>query len=169
MKDTNQLLVGIKSLMTTDNYPVAGPVAPDVMADLMNNAPPVEWDDSKKSAYKDVRRLLVDRADYACMFDVMDGFEYNGLTLYSLAVADGNGVQLWSNIYICNIDVRENDIYVDANLSDKVVIGEDGMSYFVYSFEDSCFQIRDRVASDYVIESHAHFSDLLAALVESVS
>lgn len=169
MKDTNQLLTVIKSLMTTDNYPVAGPVASDVITDLMNNAPPVEWDDYKKSAYKDVRRLLVDRVDYACMFDVMDGFEYNGLTLYSLAQADENGIPPWSNIYVCNIDARENEIYVDANLSDKVVIGEDGMSYFVYSFEDNSFQIRDRVASDYVIESHAQFNDLLDALIESVS
>lgn len=97
----------------------------------------------------------------------MDGLEYNGLTLYGLTQAE-NGELAWSNIYIRNVETRDNEIYVDPNLTDKLVIGEDGMSVFVFSPKDNCFQIRDKASTDYVIEEHETFSDLLAALIDTV-
>ena len=101
-------------------------------------------------------------------FKIMDGLEYNGLTLYSMVQAE-NGEPVWSNIYIRNFETRDNNIYVDLNLSDKVLIGEDGMSVFAYSFREDCFEIRDKASTDYVIESHVHFSELLSALVDTVN
>ncbi|WP_220427600.1 YrhA family protein, partial [Klebsiella pneumoniae] len=80
------------------------------------------------------------------------GGEYNGMTLYSLVQAE-NGEPAWSNIFVRNFDTRINEIYVDPNLIGKVVIGEEGMSVIVYSFTDDRFEIRDKVSSDYVIES----------------
>lgn len=38
----------LKTLLVDNNYPVANPVNPDVMADLMCKAPPAEWDTQKK-------------------------------------------------------------------------------------------------------------------------
>lgn len=102
------------------------------------------------------------------MFNIMDGGEYNGMTLYSLVQAE-NGEPAWSNIFVRNFDTRINEIYVDPNLNDKVVIGEEGMSVIVYSFTDDRFEIRDKVSSDYVIESHTNFTGLLSALIEPVS
>lgn len=74
----------LKSLMVEGNYPVADPVDPDVMADLMHKVAPVEWEDKKRRVYEDIQRLLISRPDYADMFNIMDGGEYNGMTLYSL-------------------------------------------------------------------------------------
>ena len=88
--------------------------------------------------------------------------------LYSMVQAE-NGEPVWSNIYIRNFETRDNEIYVDPNLSDKVLIGEDGMSVFAYSFTDDCFEIRDKASTDYVIESHTNFSALLSALIDMVS
>lgn len=102
------------------------------------------------------------------MFNIMDGLEYNGLTLYGLVQAE-NGEPLWSNIYIRNFETRDNDIYVDPNLADKVLIGEDGMSLFAYSSAENNFQIRDKASTEYVIESHESFSDFLTALFNTVS
>ncbi|EMO3463206.1 TPA: DUF4926 domain-containing protein [Klebsiella variicola] len=158
----------LKSLMVEGNYPVADPVDPDVMADLMHKVAPVEWEDKKRRVYEDIQRLLISRPDYADMFNIMDGGEYNGMILYSLVQAE-NGEPAWSNIFVRNFDTRINEIYVDPNLNDKVVIGEEGMSVIVYSFTDDRFEIRDKVSSDYVIESHTHFTGLLSALIESVS
>ena len=76
---------------------------------------------------------------------------------------------LWSNIYIRNVDTRTDEIYLDQNLTDKVLIGEDGISVIVYSFADDCFQIRDKVSTDYVIESHNQFHGLLSALIDTVN
>ena len=134
----------------------------------MRKAAPAEWDAQKRRGYEDIKRLMINRPDYSDMFNIMDGLEYNGLTLYSMVQAE-NGEPVWSNIYIRNVETRDNDIYVDPNLSDKVLIGEDGMSVFAYSFTDDCFAIRDKASTDYVIESCSNFSELLSALIDSVS
>ncbi|ABX22933.1 DUF4926 domain-containing protein [Salmonella enterica] len=157
----------LKTLLVDNNYPVANPVDPDVMADLMRKAAPAEWDAQKRKVFEDIQRLMIHRLDYSDMFEIMDGLEYNGLTLYSLVQAE-NDEPVWSNIYIRNFETRDNDIYVDPNLSDKVLIGEDGMSVFAYSFNDDCFEIRDKASTDYVIESHTNFSELLSALIDTV-
>lgn len=168
MKDTNQLIGIFNTLMVANNYPVANPVASDVMAGLMREAAPAEWDAQKRRVYEDIQRLMINRLDYSDMFKIMDGLEYNGLMLYSMVQAE-NGEPVWSNIYIRNFETRDNEIYVDPNLSDKVLIGEDGMSVFAYSFTDDCFEIRDKASTDYVIESHTNFSALLSALIDMVS
>ncbi|EIV7918657.1 YrhA family protein [Klebsiella pneumoniae] len=168
MKDTNQLIGIFNTLMVANNYPVANPVASDVMADLMREAAPAEWDAQKRRVYEDIQRLMINRLDYSDMFKIMDGLEYNGLMLYSMVQAE-NGEPVWSNIYIRNFETRDNEIYVDPNLSDKVLIGEDGMSVFAYSFTDNCFEIRDKASTGYVIESHTNFSALLSALIDMVS
>lgn len=168
MKDTNQLIGIFNTLMVANNYPVANPVASDVMADLMREAAPAEWDAQKRRVYEDIQRLMINRLDYSDMFKIMDGLEYNGLMLYSMVQAE-NGEPVWSDIYIRNFETRDNEIYVDPNLSDKVLIGEDGMSVFAYSFTDNCFEIRDKASTGYVIESHTNFSALLSALIDMVS
>jgi len=138
------------------------------MADLMRKVAPVDWDAQKRRVYEDIQRLMINRPDYSDMFNIMNGVEYKGLTLYSMVQAE-NGEPVWSNIYIRNVETRDNDIYVDPNLSDKVLIGEDGMSVFAYSFTDVCFEIRDKASTDYVIESYSNFSELLSALIDTVS
>ncbi|ECH7612831.1 hypothetical protein LB22_21700 [Salmonella enterica subsp. enterica serovar Potsdam] len=168
MKDLTQLLSSLKRLMVADHYPLASPVAPEVLKDLICNPPPVEWADHKKSAYIDIQKLIKTRLDYAQVFNTMDGFEYNGLTFYNLVQAENENL-LWSNIYIRNFEARDNEIYVDPNLTDKVLIGEDGMSLFAYSFADDCFQIRDKASTDYVIESHTEFDRFLSSLIQTVS
>ena len=167
MNGTNKMIGIFNTLMISDNYPVAGPVSADTLAELMCNPAPAEWDEAKRGVYTDIQRLMVSRPDYADMFNIMDGLEYNGLTLYGLTQAE-NGEPLWSNIYVRNIDTRTDEIYIDPNLADKVVIGQDGMSVFVFSPKDNGFQIRDKVSTDYIIESHATFAELLSVLIDTV-
>uniref|UniRef100_UPI000CFBE70D YrhA family protein n=1 Tax=Cronobacter sakazakii TaxID=28141 RepID=UPI000CFBE70D len=119
----------LKTLLVDNNYPVANPVNPEVMADVMRKAPPAEWDTQKKKVYEDIQRLMINRPDYSDMFQIMDGLEYNGLTLYSMA-----------NIYIRNVETHNNESAIDSNLSDKVLIGRNEMFVFVYSFTDDRFE-----------------------------
>lgn len=158
----------LKTLLVENNFPVANPVDPDVMAGLMRKAAPAEWDAQKRRVYEDIQRLMVNRLDYSDMFEIMDGLEYHGLTLYSLVQAE-NGEPVWSNIYFRNFEIRDKEIYVDPNLTDKVLIGEDGMSVFAYNFTDDCFEIRDKASTDYAIETHVNFSELLSALIDTVN
>ncbi len=167
MNNTIQIMGIFKNLMISDSYPIANPIARNVITDLKRNPAPMEWDETKRGVYSDIQKLVINRQDYADMLEVMDGLEYNGLTLYNLTQAE-NGELAWSNIYIRNIETRDNDIYVDPNLTDKLLIGEDGMSVFVYSLKEKCFQIRDKASTDYVIEEYETFSDLLSALIDIV-
>lgn len=168
MKDMNTLLSNLRDLMTAEDYPVADPVDTAALAGLINNAPSADWDFHKKSACEDIRLLLINRKDYAEMFSIMDGAEYNGMTLYNL-VQTANNEPLWSNIYVRNIEARDNEIFIDPDLTDKVLIGEDGMSVFVFNPVQDCFEIRDRVATDYVTEAHHPFSDFLSAVMGTVA
>ena len=168
MKDTKQLIGDFNTLMVANNYPVVSPVEQNLMSDLMRKAPPKEWDAQKTSVYVDIQSLLINRKNYSDMFKIMNGLQFNYLTLYNLVQAE-NGEPLWSNIYVRNFETRDNEIYVDPNLTDKVLIGEDGMSIFVYSLKGDCFQIRDKASTEYVIESHEKFSDFLTALFQTVN
>lgn len=158
----------LKKLLVENNYPVVNPVDPDVMADLMRQIAPAEWKAQKRKVFEDIQRLMIKRLDYSDMFKIMDGFEYNGLTLYSVVQAE-NGEPVWSNIYIRNFETRDNEMYVDPNLSDKVLIGQDVLSLFAYNFANDCFEIRDKASTDYVIETYANFSTLLSALIDTVN
>ncbi|EPN9327357.1 YrhA family protein [Cronobacter sakazakii] len=148
----------LKTLLVDNNYPVANPVNPEVMADLMRKAPPAEWDTQKKKVYEDIQRLMINRPDYSDMFQIMDGLEYNGLTLYSMA-----------NIYIRNVEIHNKESAIDSNLSVKVLIGGNEMFVFVYSFTDDRFEIRDKTSRDHVIATYAHFNELLSAIIDSLS
>ncbi|MBU5923730.1 YrhA family protein [Enterobacter sichuanensis] len=154
----------LKKLLVENNYPVVNPVDPDVIADLMHQIAPAEWKEQKRKVCEDIQRLMIKRLDYSDMFKIMDGFEYNGLTLYSVVQAE-NGEPVWSNIYIRNFETRYND----PNLSDKVLIGEDVLSLFAYNFADDCFEIRDKASTDYVIETYANFSTFLSVLIDTVN
>lgn len=154
----------LKKLLVENNYPVVNPVDPDVMADLMRQIAPAEWKAQKRKVFEDIQRLMIKRLDYSDIFKIMDGFEYNGLTLYSVVQAE-NGEPVWSNIYIRNFETRYND----PNLSDKVLIGEDILSLLAYNFAEDCFEIRDKASTDYVIETYANFSTFLSVLIDTVN
>jgi hypothetical protein len=67
------------------------------------------------------------------------------------------------------VTLRDNESYVDPNLTDKVIIGEDGMTVFAYNFTDDCFEIRDKASMDYAIETHVNLSELLSTLIDTLS
>ncbi|CZV38871.1 Uncharacterised protein [Enterobacter cloacae] len=138
------------------------------MADLMRQIAPAEWKAQKRKVFEDIQRLMFKRLDYSDMFKIMDGFKYNGLTLYSVVQAE-NGEPVWSNIYIRNFETRDNEMYVDPNLSEKVLIGEDVLSVFAYNFADDCFESRDKASTAYVIETYANFSTFMSALIGTVN
>jgi hypothetical protein len=71
------------------------------------------------------------------MFEIMDGLEYNGL-MYSLVQAE-NGEPVWSNIYIRNFEIRDNESYVDRTL--LLLIGK---MVTVFACFTDLFQIRDK-------------------------
>jgi hypothetical protein len=94
----------------------------------------------------------------------MDGFEYNGLRLFSIS----NPEPAIKNIFLINEYYRNNDIYRDPVLQERLVIGEDGMSLFTYDAKKDLFEIRDSAASESVYGEFDNFTQLLAEMIASI-
>lgn len=43
------------------------------------------------------------------------------------------------------------------------------MSVFAYNFKDDCFEIRDKASTEFAIESHVNFSEMLSALIDTMN
>ncbi|MGX5026398.1 YrhA family protein [Enterobacter asburiae] len=156
----------LKKRMITYNYPVATPLAHDVQDFIQREIPPAEWEEMKKNTHKDIKKIFEEKKDIKYFYDKIDGFEYNAATIYGFSqVKDGE--LLWSNIYTNNFYFRDNEVYVDPDLAENIVIGEDSISYFVYDIEKQRFEVRDRVATDYIVESYINFNDLLKHIIIS--
>lgn len=143
---------------------VASPLSKDMLDFLTGETAPEEWSEVKKEIFADVKKLLEDKEDAKYFYSQMDGFEYNAATIYGFSQAI-NGELSWSNIYMMNFYFRDNDVYVDPDLAKNIVIGEDSISYFVYDMGHKTFEVRDRVATDYIVESYNQLNDLLKYII----
>ncbi|WP_374206558.1 YrhA family protein [Enterobacter roggenkampii] len=98
-----------------------------------------------------------------CLF--APSLEFNAATIYGFSqIADGE--MLWSNIYTMNFYNRDNEIFIDPDLKDNIVIGEDSMSYFLYNMECKTFEIRDKIAPG-VLESFIEFNGILKYIIRT--
>ena len=94
----------------------------------------------------------------------MDGFEYNGLTMFSLSIPE----PIVKNFFIMNEFYRNND-YLDPELQERLVIGEDGMSLFTYDTKMNLFEIRDNASSESIYGSFDNFTDFLREILDTVA
>ncbi len=95
----------------------------------------------------------------------MDGFEYDGLTLYSLSVPE----PIIKNLFVVNEFYRNNDDYIDPDLAKRLVIGENSISLFTYDTKNNLFEIRDNVGTENVFGSFSNFTDFLTEILDTVA
>ena len=99
----------------------------------------------------------------------MDGFEFDGVILYSFALQLEEGDVPVNNIFLYNDNFRNNDVYVNADLSKRVEIGQDSISFFTYDLEENVYQIRDNVGTEKIFGSFDNLSEFLKEILEAVS
>ncbi len=85
----------------------------------------------------------------------IDGFDYNGLSFYSLIEENDN------NIYETNEIYWENE-----NLRKYLFIGEDSISWYCISMKNNMFYILDK-PSGFLISEYTNFDKLLSEAFES--
>ena len=85
----------------------------------------------------------------------IDGFDYNGLSFYSLIEENDN------NIYETNKIYWENE-----NLRKYLFIGEDSISWYCISMKNNMFYILDK-PSGFLISEYTNFDKLLSEALES--
>lgn len=168
-KDIDMMVNEISKLMENSGYRLNPPVSAIFLESmikansLITNLPPVLEDINN-----DILFFLEKQPEYIYFLKKMDGFEFDGLILYSFALQlEENDIPV-NNIFLYNDNFRNNDIYVNDDLSERIVIGQDSISFFTYDLEKNVYQIRDNVGTEKIFGSFDNFSDFLKEILDTV-
>ncbi|ESN16946.1 hypothetical protein L370_00292 [Enterobacter sp. MGH 24] len=164
-QDIDKSIEILKNNMIKYHYTIATPLTQDIKNFIQSDIPPAEWNEIKKNVHQDIKTIFDERQDIKHFYAKIDGLEFNAATIYGFSqVADGE--LLWSNIYTMNFYYRDNEIFIDPDLKDSIVIGEDSMSYFLYNMECKIFEVRDKIAPG-VLESFNEFNGILKYIIST--
>ncbi|WP_029696796.1 YrhA family protein [Franconibacter pulveris 601] len=162
--DLNKMIIELKTLMINSAYQIEPPVKKEFFDSILNKSVHSTPSLILNQIAREFYFLLIKQPDYGEFLKHMDGFEYNGLRLFSIS----NPEPAIKNIFLINEYYRNNDIYRDPVLQERLVIGEDGMSLFTYDAKKDLFEIRDSAASESVYGEFDNFTQLLAEMIASI-
>ncbi|MGK9172924.1 YrhA family protein [Yokenella regensburgei] len=160
--DVISMLKQLRTMMTDLEYPIEQPINASFLDDLKKGCEKTASSILNQIG-NETRLLLVNQPDYKTLIETMDGFEYNGLTMFSLSIPG----PIVKNLFIMNEFYRNND-YLDPELQERLVIGEDGISLFTYDTQMNLFEIRDNASTESIYGSFDNFSDFLKEILDAV-
>lgn len=168
-KDIDMIVDELSKLMEDCGYRINPPLSTNFLESIMKiNSSRADLPVSFEELNNDIAFLLKKQPDFYYFLRKMDGFEFDGLILYSFALQlEGDEIPI-NNIFLHNDNFRNNNIYVNTDLSERVVIGQDSISFFTYDLEENRYQIRDNVGTEKVFSSFDNFSDFLKEILETV-
>ena len=113
----------------------------------------------------EVSILFNNQPDYLTFLRAMDGFEVNGLLLFSLSIPEPSV----KNLFAVNEFYRDNDDFINPDLQERLVIGNDSISIFTYDIKSNFFEIRDNIGTENIFSSFSDFSSFLNEIMDSCS
>ncbi|MDZ6951647.1 protein YrhA [Escherichia coli] len=113
----------------------------------------------------EVSILFNNQPDYLNFLRAMDGFEVNGLRLFSLSIPEPSV----KNLFTVNEFYRNNDDFINPDLQERLVIGDDSISIFTYDIKSNFFEIRDNIGTENIFSSFSDFSSFLNEIMDSCS
>ena len=169
-KDIDMMVNELSALMEDNGYRIHPPVSSNFLESMIKaNSSSADLTHVLDGINNDILIFLKNQPDYLYFLTKMDGFEFDGVILYSFALQFEEGNVPVNNIFLYNDNFRNNDIYVNADLSKRVVIGQDSISFFTYDLEENVYQIRDNVGTEKIFGSFDNLSDFLKEILETVS
>lgn len=159
------MLDNLKDEMIKWEYPIQDPIKISFIENITKRKSTTDISPILEDLANELCILFVNQPDYVSFLEIMDGFEYDGLTLYSLSVPE----PIIKNLFIVNEFYRNNDDYIDPDLARRLVIGEDSISLFTYDTKTNLFEIRDNVGIENVFGSFSNFADFLSEILDSVA
>ncbi|WP_148873211.1 YrhA family protein [Serratia marcescens] len=109
--------------------------------------------------------LFVNQPDYVTFLEEMDGFEYDGITLFSLSIPE----PVIKNLFVVNEYYRNNDDYIDPDLAQRLVIGESSTSLFTYDTTTNLFEIRDSASTESIYGTFESFTNFLSKILITIN
>ncbi|MCF8579230.1 YrhA family protein [Enterobacter ludwigii] len=158
------ILAELKSEMIKWEYPVQDPIGKSFLNSILNRKPDSTTTPMLENLADELCVLFSNQPDYITFLEYMDGFEYDGLTLFSLSIPE----PLVKNLFVMNDFYRDNDDFIDPDLAERLVIGENSISLFTYDTKFNLFEIRDNVSTESVFGTFDNFSDFLKEILETV-
>lgn len=159
------MLDNLKNEMTKWEYPIQEPLKDTFIDSITKRKPATDTSPILEDLANELCILFVNQPDYVLLLEKMDGFEYDGLTLYSLSVPE----PLIKNLFVVNEFYRNNDDYIDPDLAERLVIGENSISLFTYDTKTNLFEIRDNIGTDNIFGSFSNFTDFLSDILDTVA
>ncbi|WP_039056425.1 YrhA family protein [Enterobacter sp. Bisph1] len=167
--DIEMMLDELTTLMEDCGYRINPPVSTDFLDSMFKvNSSKTELPLTLKSINNDIVLFLKNQPEYLNFIKKMDGFEFDGVMLYSFAVQLEEDALPINNIFLYNDNFRNNDIYVNSDLSERLVIGQDSISFFTYDLDKNVYQIRDNVGTENIFGSFYSFHDFLKEILQVV-
>lgn len=158
------MLDNLKNEMIKWEYPIQDPIKDSFIESITKRKSTTDTSPTLEDLANELCILFFNQPDYISFLETMDGFEYDGLTLYSLSVPE----PLIKNLFVVNEFYRNNDDYIDPDLAKRLVIGENGISLFTYDIKNNLFEIRDNVGTENVFGSFSNFADFLSEILNNV-
>lgn len=159
------MLDNLKDEMVRWEYPIQDPIKNSFIESITKRKSTTDTSPILEDLANEICILLVNQPDYVTLLETMDGFEYDGLTLYSLSVPE----PIIKNLFVVNEFYRNNDDYIDPDLAKRLVIGENSISVFTYDTKTNLFEIRDNIGTENVFGSFSNFTDFLTEILDTVA
>ncbi|HEJ0182748.1 TPA: hypothetical protein SLO90_003503 [Citrobacter koseri] len=157
-------LIELKKMMGDSGYPIEDSIKNSFIESITKRNPEIKTSPILEQLCDEVCILFSNQPDYVTFLETMDGFEYNGLRIFSLSIPE----PLVKNLFVINEFYRNNYDYINPDLKERLVIGDDSISLFTYDTKANCFEIRDNIGTDNVFGSFNYFSDLLNEILDTV-
>lgn len=161
----SEILNDLKSKMTNQEYPVEAPITNQYIESITRQKTTSNLNPMFERPGDEVCLLFVNQPDYVTFLETMDGFEFDGLILFSLSIPE----PLVRNLFVMNDFYRDNDDFINPDLSERLVIGNDNISIFTYDSKTNLFEIRDKIGTDNIYGSFSNFTDFLSEILETVA
>lgn len=161
---TENLLTELIEMMRSFSYPIEQPIKKSFLDSLFNKTMQTETSAIIEHLCDEILTLFARQPDYLTFLKTIDGFEFNGLKMFSLSVPE----PLVKNLFVINEFYRNNDNYLNPDLIERLVIGDDSISVFTYDTKTNLFEIRDNIGTKNVFGSFETFSDFLSEILETV-
>ena len=155
----------LKKMMNDLDYPFEAPLKESFIESIIQ----IEFNSNSTNCLEklcnEVSILFNNQPDYLNFLRAMDGFEVNGLRLFSLSIPEPSV----KNLFTANEFYRNNDDFINPDLQERLVIGDDSISIFTYDIKSNFFEIRDNIGTENIFSSFSDFSSFLNEIMDSCS
>ena len=155
----------LKKMMNDLDYPFEAPLKESFIESIIQ----IEFNSNSTNCLEklcnEVSILFNNQPDYLNFLRAMDGFEVNGLRLFSLSIPEHSV----KNLLTVNEFYRNNDDFINPDLQERLVIGDDSISIFTYDIKSNFFEIRDNIGTENIFSSFSDFSSFLNEIMDSCS